>query len=80
MTTISITPDPALAELRADEAEFVATARSEGTITSIHVAEDRSTVWLTAALPDAEHVRSFISQFPYAPWFTIDSIVDVFAP
>ena len=79
MTIIAITPDPQLAELRDAEVQFVSTAMAEGTITSVHVAEDRSRLWLTAALPSTDHVRDFISQFPYAPWFTIESITPVFS-
>lgn len=80
MTTIAITPDPRLAELREAEADFVATAIAEGTITSLHVAEDRSRVWFTAALPDPARVHDFVAEFPYAPWFTVESVAEVFAP
>lgn len=79
MTTIAVTPDPQLAELRSAEVEFVATAMEQGTITSLHVASDRSTVWMTAELPDEAGVREFIEQFPYAPWFEVQSVVEAFS-
>lgn len=79
MTTIAITPDPKLAELRDAEVEFVSTAMSEGTITSLHVANDRTRLWMTTELPDGAAVHAFVRQFPYAPWFAIESVDEVFS-
>lgn len=79
MATVSISPTATMQHHAAAEADFVKAGKESGAITAIYATPDKKTTWHLVTAEDQAAVRRFLAAYPFAPWFTIESVTEVTA-
>lgn len=77
LAAVTIAPTEEMKQHAAAETQFVGDGKARGVIAAIYATPDKKTTWHLIEANDEKVVRDYISTYPFAPWFTIESVTEV---